>query len=118
MANANAGSERTARPAGTPGGAAGTTSNEDRVVAGPDGPERVAGGSVAGSGPTGGAGHQSVGKEPGDRSPVTTTGSSATRTDGGANHQNPAGHGGGTGDEPDSALVAGEIRAERDTPTP
>ena len=118
MANANAGSERTSQPSGTPGGASGTTSNEDRVVAGPDGPERAAGGSVAGSGPTGGAGHQDVGKEPGDRSPVTSTGSSQTGTDGGASRQNPAGHGGGTGDEPDPARIAGDARAERDTPNP
>jgi hypothetical protein len=40
-----------------------------------------------------------VGKEPGDRSPVTTTGSSALGTDGGSSHENAPGHSGGTGDE-------------------
>ena len=45
MANANQPSQRTSHPGGIPGTTGDTTTpNEDRMVAGPDGPERVDGG--------------------------------------------------------------------------
>ena len=45
MANANQPSERTSQPGGIPGTTGDTTTpNEDRMIAGPDGPERVPGG--------------------------------------------------------------------------
>ncbi|HYE58409.1 MAG TPA: hypothetical protein VD948_07870 [Rhodothermales bacterium] len=51
------------------------------------------------SGDAGPGAGKPVGKEPGDRSEVTSTGSSATGTHGGSSHQNAPGHSGGTGDE-------------------
>lgn len=45
MANANQPSQRTSQPGGIPSTSGDTsTPNEDRIVAGPDGPERVEGG--------------------------------------------------------------------------
>lgn len=73
MPNANAPSERTSHPKGLPGAGApeGVTSNEDRIVAGPNGPERIAGGalpsSVAADSPRADAGRHTSGTKPHDR---------------------------------------------------
>ena len=73
MANASAPSERASHPKGLPDASApdGLTTNEDRVVAGPNGPERIAGGAlpsgVAAFSPNADAGRRTSNTSPHDR---------------------------------------------------
>lgn len=117
--NANAGSMRTSSSKGL-GGHTGADENiasqpEERVVAGASGMERAPSGTPPGYEGSQSRSNKPVGQGEGDTSDVTSSGSSATGTHGGSSVQRPAG--GGHGDELDPSQIAGEMRAERDTPS-